>query len=60
MKANNQQKIMKRKSYENKTQGYETTINNDKNTSDKKVVFSHKLAKYRGALAMMCERNEKP
>jgi len=30
MKANNQFKIMKRKSYENKTQGYEITINNDK------------------------------
>jgi hypothetical protein len=30
MKTNNQLKIMKRKSYENKTQGYEITINNDK------------------------------
>jgi hypothetical protein len=30
MKANNQRKIMKRKSYANTTQGYKMTINDDK------------------------------
>jgi hypothetical protein len=44
---------MKRKSYENRTQGYEMTIDNDK-----KVDFCHKSASDGGALAMMCGRDE--
>ncbi len=41
------------------TQGYKMMINNNKE-EDKKVVICHKLASDRGALFMMCGRDEKP
>jgi len=52
---------MKKKSYENRTQGYKTTINNDKKkTWTKKIVFCHKSASDGGAPVMMCGKDEEP
>jgi len=57
--ANNEWKIRKRKSYANKTQGYEMTINDNKEDL-RQVVFYHISTSDKSALAMMCGRDEEP
>jgi hypothetical protein len=57
MRANNQRKIREKKPFANKIQNYEMTINNNK---DKKIVVYHKSTSDRGALTMMCGKNEEP
>jgi len=50
-----------KKSYVNRTHGYEMTINDNKKKSSKMeraVVVCHKLTNDGGALAMMCGKNE--
>jgi len=60
MKANNQKKV-KKTFYENRTYGYEMTINDNKDDlKQKKMSFVTNLLVTKGALAIMCGRAEEP
>jgi len=48
-----------KKPYANRTLGYEMTINDNKKNLRQKIVICHKSSSDKGALAMMCGKDEK-
>jgi hypothetical protein len=48
------------KHYAKRTHGYKMKINNTKEALRKKIVIYQKLVSDRGALTMMCGRDEEP
>jgi hypothetical protein len=53
-------KKIRKKSFANRTHGYEMTINITKKTQYEKIVICHNLTNDEGALAIMCGGDENP